>query len=558
VKYIYTLNNKIVILNGIISKFVEDEIIYKLRDVGPSGGLIFYVNENYLTDGWRYLESAPITGDTVATKYSNVNSLIGTTGTVVGTGSGNTWSILNQSGYTGVSVTKYCDDYSVNGFFDWFLPSQDELDWMYKNLYLYNVGDLSSASYWSSSEVSSTHSYRQSFTTGLQSSSTKSTSYRYRPIRKFLHAKNYTVTYNGNGYTSGTVPDSEIHIEGTTIIVSGTGNLIHYDDSFFCWNSQSDGYGVDYLTGSTFILSNNITLYAKWLTYTIAFLPDTQSYVKYKEEVVTSQIDWLINNKDNINLKFVGHEGDIVQDHESVLSQWEFMQSEMFKLTGSSITFSTLPGNHDYVENTRTNTTLNEFFPLLAFSGMTTYGGSYDSDSDNTYHVVNINGNNLLILSLEFGPRDVVVEWANDILEIYSNTKTILLTHAYLRSNGELLTHSDNHAASNGYGLGSGPPDVNDGDDLWEKIVYPNNNIFFVVSGHDGEVDIGSALRVSGHSDGSQIIQIMSNFQYYPSFPGYFVLLRFSSTQISFRTYSPYLNQYKNDDYSQGDWNWSW
>lgn len=335
-------------------------------------------------------------------------------------------------------------------------------------------------------------------------------------------------------------------------------NLIHYDDSFFCWNSQSDGYGIDYLTGSTFILSNSITLYAKWLTYTVAFLPDTQSYVKYKEEVLTSQIDWLINNKDNINLKFVGHEGDIVQDHESILSQWEFMRTEMFKLTGSSISFSTLPGNHDYVENTRINTTLNEYFPLSAFSGMTTYGGSYDGNSDNTYHIININGNNLLILSLEFGPRDVVVDWANIILNTYSNTKTILLTHAYLRSNSEILTHVDNHAASNGYGLGTGPPDVNDGDDLWEKLVYPNNNIFFVISGHDGEIDIGSALRVSGHSDGSQIIQIMSNFQYYPNFPGYLVLLRFSSTQISFRTYSPYLNQYKNDIYSQGDWNWSW
>ena len=32
---------------------------YVPGDIGPAGGLIFYVNANYATDGWRYLEAAP-------------------------------------------------------------------------------------------------------------------------------------------------------------------------------------------------------------------------------------------------------------------------------------------------------------------------------------------------------------------------------------------------------------------------------------------------------------------------------------------------------------------
>src|SRR5690606_23155865 len=32
---------------------------YAPGDVGPAGGLIFYKNENYARDGWRYLEAAP-------------------------------------------------------------------------------------------------------------------------------------------------------------------------------------------------------------------------------------------------------------------------------------------------------------------------------------------------------------------------------------------------------------------------------------------------------------------------------------------------------------------
>ncbi len=32
---------------------------YAPGDVGPAGGYIFYVNPNFATDGWRYLEAAP-------------------------------------------------------------------------------------------------------------------------------------------------------------------------------------------------------------------------------------------------------------------------------------------------------------------------------------------------------------------------------------------------------------------------------------------------------------------------------------------------------------------
>src|SRR5688572_269315 len=32
---------------------------YSLRDIGPAGGWIFYINPNYKTDGWRYIEAAP-------------------------------------------------------------------------------------------------------------------------------------------------------------------------------------------------------------------------------------------------------------------------------------------------------------------------------------------------------------------------------------------------------------------------------------------------------------------------------------------------------------------
>lgn len=559
-KKILTVNNKIATLNNaIISKTISDEPIpvYNIGDVGPSGGLIFYINENYETDNWKYLEAAPSTGDTVTIKWSNIsNSAVTTTSTLIGSGYDNTLAIINQIGHTS-SAAKNCNDAILNTYDDWFLPSQSELDLMYRNLHLSGIGYFTATSYWSSSEVSATNAYRQTFNGGAQSSQTKSTTYRYRPIRKFKTIQNYTVTYDGNEYTNGILPvDNNIHIKGSDVLVLSGNNLKHYDDTFICWNTQSDGFGTDYYTGTTFKIASNTTLYAKWSHDTIIILPDTQSYVKYKEEVMTSQLDWIVNNKDSNNIKFVGHVGDIIQDYGASISQWQFAKNEMSKLTGSTIPYAITFGNHDYVEHTRNSVTGNTFFPLSIFEEMPTFGDSYDTNCENTYHVVNIKGNDILVFLLEFGPRQSVIDWANDILEQNSGKTAIIITHAYLSWEGQPLESDDNHAPSNGYGLGGVPTDVNDGSDIWTKIVSPNNNIKIVVCGHDGKADVGSALRITGHTNGDSIYEIMSNFQYYTSYPGYLVILKFISNKVYFRTYSPYLGVYKTDEESQGDWNW--
>ena len=77
----------------------------------------------------------------------------------------------------------------------------------------------------------------------------------------------YTVTYNGNGSTGGSVPtDAANYGEGATVTVLGnTGNLVFNNYIFVCWNTQADGNGTDYVQGQTFAMGTaNVTLYAKW------------------------------------------------------------------------------------------------------------------------------------------------------------------------------------------------------------------------------------------------------------------------------------------------------
>ena len=528
-------------------------IEYNLRDIGPAGGFIFYINPNYQTDGWHYLEAAPSDEDTYTTRWSNVNSeLLGTTETTIGSGLSNTEEITNISTSGAAFV---CNSFEINSYDDWFLGSQDEVNMMYTELHLYSVGNFALSSYWTSSEASATNAYRQTFNGGTQSSASKSTYYRLRPIRRFSDVSKYSLIYDGNGFTDGLLPSNIIQvIQGTEIIVDSPVNLSKNSVNFVSWNTNANGNGINYSTGATFRISENITLYAQWEFITLAFLPDTQSYVKWKNTPFIDQIDWLIANKDNLKLKFVGHEGDIVQSYDTDITEWEFAMGQMERLYDNGIPFSTLPGNHDYSDGTRDSTMYNTYCPLTYFEQMSTYMGAYEENkSDNTYHKVNINGVDLLILSLEFGPRDGVIEWANTILENNSTTKALILVHSYLKYNGELLASVDNHAPSNGYGLGT---DVNDGTDLWTKLVYPNNNVRFVICGHDGLSDDGSGLRISIHEDGSNIYQVMSNYQYYPDYPGYLLLLEFSGENIRLRTYSPYLDEYKTDSESQEDWTW--
>ena len=84
---------------------------YSVRDVGLSGGLIFWKSGN------DYLEAFPIDLNIGAPQqWSNIIALaIGTTGTAVGTGQANTTAIIAQVGHT-TSAAKFCNDLSYGGW----------------------------------------------------------------------------------------------------------------------------------------------------------------------------------------------------------------------------------------------------------------------------------------------------------------------------------------------------------------------------------------------------------------------------------------------------------
>jgi hypothetical protein len=80
-----------------------------------------------------------------------------------------------------------------------------------------------------------------------------------------LYAKwSASITYDGNGFTSGSVPSVQTVVPGNNSLSANTGNLQKTDHAFAGWNTQSNGLGTSYAVGGTFLVSGDVTLYAKW------------------------------------------------------------------------------------------------------------------------------------------------------------------------------------------------------------------------------------------------------------------------------------------------------
>lgn len=141
---------------------------YILADIGPAGGLIFYINPNYEIDGWRYLEAAPFDQSEGAPWGCFRQEIPGAQGRAVGTGKQNTLDIISSCKNPGTAAD-LCANFNFNGFSDWFLPSIDELTQIYLNLKLKGLGSfcdqgiLDNFNYWSSTQASADMAYHLDF-----------------------------------------------------------------------------------------------------------------------------------------------------------------------------------------------------------------------------------------------------------------------------------------------------------------------------------------------------------------------------------------------------------
>lgn len=88
----------------------------------------------------------------------------------------------------------------------------------------------------------------------------------------------FTVTYDGNGSTGGSVPtdsSSPYDTGGTVTVKTNSGSLVKTGATFNGWNTLANGTGTAYAADgtTTFTITANTTLYAQWTlnTYAISY-----------------------------------------------------------------------------------------------------------------------------------------------------------------------------------------------------------------------------------------------------------------------------------------------
>lgn len=143
------------------------------------GGIIFFVDST----GQHGLISA--TDDqSDAAEWGCNGTFIGGTSSNIGAGKNNTEVVSAGCSTSGIA-TRICNDLVRNGYNDWFLPSKDELNQLYLQKTV--VGNFADNYYWSSSEISISHSWAQTFWvgSGYANPHVKYASYYVRCVRDF-------------------------------------------------------------------------------------------------------------------------------------------------------------------------------------------------------------------------------------------------------------------------------------------------------------------------------------------------------------------------------------
>lgn len=178
--FTFFITSEISFTNAADSVFPQHNQEYQIGERGPAGGTIFYDKGSY-SNGWRYMEVAPShQGDA---KWGCNGSSISSS-TDVGTGKSNTQRIVsNCSDHS--TAAEITENLRLGGNNDWYLPSREELDLIYRNLHVKRNGPMMNTRYWSSSQHDEDEAWAQFFGDGRKIQASTDLTFRVHAIRSF-------------------------------------------------------------------------------------------------------------------------------------------------------------------------------------------------------------------------------------------------------------------------------------------------------------------------------------------------------------------------------------
>ena len=190
------------------------------------------------------------------------------------------------------------------------------------------------------------------------------------------------------------------------------------------------------------------------------------------------------------------------------------------------------PGNHDMDVATRATPYYDTYFYPARYESQSWYGGHYGSTNANSYQLFSAGGEDYIVVHLEFWPRTEVITWADSVLKAHANRKAIITTHGFLGADGSHYVHT-----------------IESTEYIWQGLVVPNDNVYFVLSGH-----VAGECARTDVVNGREVHQLLADYQGRTNGgDGWLRIMRFvpAEDKVYVETYSPYLNQYEEDANSQ-------
>jgi hypothetical protein len=292
-------------------------------------------------------------------------------------------------------------------------------------------------------------------------------------------------------------------------------------------------------------------------TFTVVGLPDTQNYSEFFPTVFSAQTQWVADNLEALDVRYVSHYGDVVNNGDQ-LDEWSNGDFAMSILDATGVPQGVTAGNHDitptgFAGEPYIPTFFASYFGPQRYAGRDWYRGASPS-AMSSYQVFTAGAVEFLTLHVECDAALRELEWAQGVLDRHRDKPVLMTTHRYLQD-AEDYTAGVPIVPSGRYPEiwytieDTYTPDGIRSEDLWDWFVRRNPNIFMVMCGHFHE----EYRQTSTNAAGLPVHEVLADYQDDPNGgDGWLRLYTFdlANDHIDVDTYSPTLDQWRTADES--------
>ena len=259
---------------------------------------------------------------------------------------------------------------------------------------------------------------------------------------------------------------------------------------------------------------------------TFAWISDTQGYASTFPENLNVMTQWIVDNKEKLNIQYVLQSGDLVNDMLRE-REWLNVQNAFDAFVGKIPVFA-VAGNHDIKGMMHF---YDDFYALMSRQNYTAYPtfGGEEAQGRRRFDLITIGHDDYIIIGTGYSLQPIDYEWLNSVLKQYKDRTAILVAHWYME-------------------LKDDEPNIADAK-LLRQVVEQNSNVRYVLCGHrHGLKHVEEAYDDDGDNLPDRTVQaIMVDYQALPNGgEGYFMLLTFNVVDrtVSITSYSPVLDDY--------------